>query len=83
MIKVVKVEKNVLVTIKSLSLGVTVLDPGLCSCIKSYKSLNVFFFEMACQFHQISHGAFCRSGTNNVLTGFALLNKLAATLVYG
>ena len=34
-------------------------------------------------FHQISHGAFYRSGTSNLLNGFALLNKMAAMLIYG
>ena len=85
MIKVVKVVKLFFLQSKFYHLGdiLSALAPGLCACIKLYKSLNVFFSETSCHF---SPDFTCWPSVKMVLTicsnGFALLNKMAAMPIY-
>ena len=72
---------------KFYPLGVSALAPGLCTCIKSYRSLHVFFFEIALIFNRFHVGLFMGLFIEVVLTissnGFALQDKMAAMPIYG
>ena len=67
---------------KFYPLEVSALTLRLCTCMKSYKSLNVFC-ETTCLFSPDFTRGLLSSCTYNLLNSFALLNKLTAMPIYG
>ena len=75
MIKVVKVVKFVIYNQNFIPWGVSALAPGLCHVENSINLYMSSSLKPLAIFHQISHGAFYRSGTNNLFKWFCTIGQ--------